>query len=91
MASKQTNTHEVIDQAVAEAMTATVQAMAKAGTERSQNMLPRLGIPAMKQPNFNWKAEYKYNELKNFRLELNNIFKSCDTPQTEKLAIIKNG
>ena len=43
----------------------------------------------MKQPNFNWESEGKYNELKNFRLEVNNIFKSYNTPQTEQLAIVK--
>ena len=35
MASKQTYTHEVIAQAVAEAMKATIQAMAAAGSKRS--------------------------------------------------------
>ena len=45
----------------------------------------------MKQPNFNCKAEDKYNELKNFRLEVKNIFKPYNTPQTEQLAVIKIG
>ena len=44
----------------------------------------------MKQPNFNWEAEDKYNKLKNFRLEVNNIFKSYNMSQTEQLAIIKS-
>ena len=43
----------------------------------------------MKQSNFNWEAEYKYNKLKHFRLEVNNIFKSYNTPQAEELAIRK--
>ena len=30
----------------------------------------------MKQPIFSGEAEDKYNELKNFRLEENNVFKS---------------
>ena len=54
-------------------------------------MEPRPGGPTIKQPNFNWEAEDKYIELKNFRLEVNNIFKSFNTPQAEQLAIIKNG
>ena len=85
------NTHEVIAQAVAEASRAAIQAIATVGNERAQNMGPRLGRPAMKQPNFNWEAEDKYNKLKNFRLEVNHIFKSYNTPQTEQLAIIKTG
>ena len=64
--------------------------MAAAGAERSQNTGPRLDGPMMRQPNFNWEAEDKYNKLKNFRLEVNNIFKCYNTPQTEQLAIIKN-
>ena len=74
---------------MAEAMRA-IKAMAAAGTERSQNMGPRLGGPAMKQPNFNWEAEHKCNRLKNFRLEVNTVFKSYNTTQMEQLAIIKN-
>ena len=42
----------------------------------------------MKQPHFNWEAEDEYNKLKNLRLEVNNIFKLYNTPQTEQLAII---
>ena len=45
----------------------------------------------MKQPTFNLKAKDKYNELKNFKLEVNNIFKSYSMPQTKHIAIIKNG
>ena len=42
----------------------------------------------MKQPTFNWEEEYKYSELKNFRLEVNKIFKSYNIPQIEELAIV---
>ena len=89
MESKQTYMPEIIAQAVAEAMKAAIQAMAAAGNERAQNTGPRLGRPTMKQPNFNWEAEDKYNKLKNFRLEVNNIFKSYNTPQAEQIPIIK--
>ena len=40
MASKQTNTHEVIAQAVAEAIRAAIQAMGTAGNEKAQNTGP---------------------------------------------------
>ena len=90
MASEQTNTNEVIPQAAAEATRAAVQAIAVAGAERPQNVGPRLGRPVMKQPNFIWEAEDKYNTFKNFRLVVNNIFKLCSKPQTEQLVIIKS-
>ena len=34
-------------------------------------------------------ADDKYYKLKNFRLEVNNIFRSYNTPHTEQLAIVK--
>ena len=57
--------------------------MATAGAEGAQNVGPRLGGPIMKQPTFNWKAKDKYNELKNVRQEVNNIFKSYSMLQAE--------
>ena len=44
-----------------------IQAMAATTTERPQNAGPKIGRPVMKQPNFNWEADDKYNKLKNFR------------------------
>ena len=89
MASEQTNTNEAIVQAVAEGKRAAKQAMALTGAERTQNVETRLGWPVMKQLTFYWEAEDRYNELENFRLELNNIFKLYSTPQAEQIAIIK--
>ena len=54
-----------------------------------QNIGPNIGT-MMKQPTFDWDTEDKYNELKNFRLEVYNVFKSCDMPDIEKTALIKN-
>ena len=76
-------------QAVAEATRAAIQAMAVAGAERTQNAGPRVGRPVMKQPTFNWEAGDKYNELKNFRWEVNSIIKSYGMPQAKQIAIIK--
>ena len=87
IASEQTNTNEAIMQAVAEATRAAIQAMVRA--ERIQDTGSRLGRLIMKQPTFTWEAEDKYNKLKNFRLELNNIFKSYLMPKAEQIAIIK--
>ena len=39
------------------------------------------GRPVTKQSNFNWEAEDKYSELKNFRSEVNNIISTYNTPQ----------
>ena len=50
---------------------------------------PKLGSPAMKQPMFNWEAEDKYNELKTFKLEVNNILSTYNSPQNEQLAMVK--
>ena len=67
---------------MAEIARASMQAMAAARAKSTQSFRPRLGRPIMKQPTFNWEAEDKYNELKNFRLGVNNITKSylnCST------------
>ena len=44
----------------------------------------------MKQPMFDWNAEDKYSKLKTFRLEVNNVLSMYNTPQTDKLAVVKN-
>ena len=44
----------------------------------------------MKQLTFDWNAEDKYSKLKKFRLEVNNVLSMYNTPQTEKLALVKN-
>ena len=75
---------------MAEAKRLAMQAMAVAGAEITPNVGPRLGGPIMKQPTFNLGAEDKYNELKSFRLEANNIFKFYSKSKAEQIAIIKN-
>ena len=76
--------------AVAELMKAVAQAMAAAKAERPQSMArPKLGGPSMRQTSFNWEADDKYSGLKNFRLEVNNILATYNTPQAEHLAIVK--
>ena len=44
----------------------------------------------MKQPSFIWEAGDKYNELKTFTLEVNNILAMYNIPQAEQLVIVKN-
>ena len=83
--------NEAITKAVAKAMRAAIQTMADATVERPQSVAgPKKGRPAMKQPTFNWDKKDKYSKLKTFRLEVNNILSTYNTPQTEQLAIAKN-
>ena len=44
----------------------------------------------MKQPTFDWSAQDKYSKLKTFRLEVNNNLSMHNTPETNKLAVVKN-
>ena len=88
-ANEQSNANEVTAQAVAEAARAKIQAIAAARAKRTQNVGPRLLGPIMKQPTFNWEVKDKYNEFKNFRLVVYNIFKRYNTPEAEQIAIIK--
>ena len=68
MASEQAVANEAIAKAVAEVTIAAIQAMAATTAERPQSVAgPKVGRPAMKQQSFNWKADSKYSELKNFR------------------------
>ena len=44
----------------------------------------------MKQPTFDWNVQDQYSELKTFQLEVNNILSTHNTPQTDKLVLVKN-
>ena len=37
-----------------------------------------------------WDAGDKYSELKTFKLEVNNVLSTYNTPQVDKLALVKN-
>ena len=50
---------------------------------------PKIGGPAMKQPTFDWDAEDRYTELKTLSLAVNNALLTYNTPQTDKLALVK--
>ena len=66
--------------------------MAAARAERPQSVAgPKIGGCTMKQPSFNWEADDKFRELKNFRLEVNNIISSYNTPHTEQHMIVRCG
>ena len=61
---------------------------------RTAHSTPRVSLPILKQPKFNWKAPVKYHELNNFEIEVRNIFvansynikESKKVPNTNKLA-----
>ena len=82
MASEQIMS-EAIARAVAEGTRIAIQTMAEAQVEGTHDGSgPKVGGPAMKQLMFDWNAQDKYSELKTFRLEVNNILSTCNTPQT---------
>ena len=90
MASEQIMS-KAITRAVPEVTRIEIQTMAEAQAERMHDGSGlKVGSPAMKQPMFNWNAQDKYNELKTFRLEVNNILSTYNTPQVDKLALVKN-
>ena len=91
MASEQTSANEAKVQAVAEATRATIEAMAAARAERTQNAGPRLGRPVIKQPTFNWEAEDRFNELRKLQDRgKQHMPNHTNIPQTEQLAIIQH-
>ena len=51
---------------------------------------PKLGIPTRKQPTFIWDTQDKYNKLKTFRLEVNNVLSLSNNQGADKLAVVKN-
>ena len=90
MASEQVM-NEAIVRAVTEATRVTIQTMAEAQSERMHGISgPKIGSPAMKELTFDWNPEDKYSKLKTFRLEVNKVLSTYNTPQTDKLALGKN-
>ena len=74
MACDQIIVRETRAKAVTETTRVAIQAMTVATAEILQSVArPKIDRPAMKQPTFNWEADTKCNELKTFRLEVNNI------------------
>ena len=59
-----------------------------AGTIRSQT-----GLPSLKKPVFVWNVKNKFIELKDFEMEVTNIFhtKCFELSDTEKVAMTKMG
>ena len=82
---------KAITRAVAVATRIALQTMEEVQAERTQDGSgPKVGNLAMKQPMFDWNVQDKYSELKTFQLEVNNILSMHNTPQTDKLVLVKN-
>ena len=82
---------EVITRTIAEATRIAIQTMVEAWVERTPGTSgPKIGSSAMKQLMFDWSAQDKYSKLKTFRLEVNNVLLMYNTPETDKLPVVKN-
>ena len=82
---------EVITKAVAEASRVVIQTMAETQAQRMPSTTgPKVGGPALKQPNFNWEATDKYTEWKAFILEVRNMIATYNAQETDKIAMVKN-
>ena len=64
--------------------------MATTGRARQENAGIKMSRPILKQPTFSWRAEDKYEELQNFRLEVSNMLQNYNLGQAEKVSVIKN-
>ena len=89
--AEQVITSEVIMKAVAEATRIMIQTMAEMQVQRSENQQgPKLGGPALKQPQFNWETADKYSEWKAFTLEVRHVLSTYNAQEQDKIALVKN-
>ena len=87
----QTVMSEAITKAVVDATRIAIQTMAEMPPQRSESQRgPKLGGPALKQPQFNWEAAEKYTKWKAFTLEARNVLSTYNTQEQDKIAIVKN-
>ena len=83
--------NEVIAKAVAEAVRVTIQTFSEVQSQRSEGQQrPKLGGPALKQPQFNWEATDKYMEWKACILEERNVLSMYNAQEQDKMAMVKN-
>ena len=82
---------EVIAKVVAEATRIKIQTMAEMQLRMGDSQQgPMIGSPVLKQPQFNWDVADKYSEWKAFILEVKNVLSTYNTPEHDKIAIVKN-
>ena len=83
--------NEAIIKAVAEATRVTIQTFSEVQSQRSEGQWgPKLGSPALKQPQFNWEATDKYMEWKAFILEVRNVLSTYNAQEQDKITMVKN-
>ena len=84
--------NEAIVKAIAEATRVAIQTIVETQSQRSEGQRgPKLGGPALKQPQFNWEAANKYNEWKAFILKVRNILSTYNSQEQDKITIVKTG
>ena len=89
--AEQIEMSKVIAKAVAEAMRIAIQTMVEMQLRMTENQWgPKIGSPLLKQPQFNWDAANKYSKWKAFILEVKNVLSTYNTPEHDKIAIVKN-
>ena len=82
---------KVIAKAVAEATRITIQTMVEMQSRMGENQQgPKIGSPVLKQPQFNWDAPDKYSEWKALILVGKNVLSTYNTPEHDKITIVKN-
>ena len=82
MGSEQVSQNEFSVQAIAGATIVAIQTMASVGIASQENSGTKVSGPILKQLIFNWKAEDKYEELQNFKLEVSNMLHNYNLGQT---------
>ena len=87
--AEQTVMNEATVKAVAEATRAMIQTMVELH-QRQEVQGPKLGSPAMKQPQFNWETANKYTEWKAFMLQVRNMLSTYNACEQEITAMVKN-
>ena len=55
-----------------------------------EDQRPKVGSPALKQPQFNWDVADKYTEWKAFIYEVRNMISTYNAHQQEKITMVKN-
>ena len=89
--AEQIEMSKVIAKAVAEATSIAIQTMVEMQSRMGDSQQgPKIGHPVLKQPQFNWDVAGKYSEWKAFILEVKNVLSTYNTPEHNKIAIVKN-
>ena len=89
--AEQIEMSKVIAKAVAEATRIAIQTMVEMQSSMGDSQQgPKIGGPVLKQPQSNWDEADKYWEWKAFILEVKNLLSTYNTPEHDKIAIVKN-